>query len=150
LFEVDLIDLDELRRYDLNIVKHWQQITEHRNLKEDTVLNMKYFQYLSLLFTEIYLDWYFNRKQELLDGLNSELNIYNAENNETAKDRANQFKSYILDDLNKLAYWNATGSGKTLLLHVNILQYLHYYQNGNTHHYPDKIILLTPDERLSQ
>ncbi|EAM5837917.1 DEAD/DEAH box helicase family protein, partial [Salmonella enterica] len=106
--------------------------------------------YLSLLFTEIYLDWYFNRKQELLDGLNSELNIYNAENNETAKDRANQFKSYILDDLNKLAYWNATGSGKTLLLHVNILQYLHYYQNGNTHHYPDKIILLTPDERLSQ
>ncbi|ECK0535636.1 type III restriction endonuclease subunit R, partial [Salmonella enterica subsp. enterica] len=45
---------------------------------------------------------------------------------------------------------NATGSGKTLLLHVNILQYLHYYQNGNTHHYPDKIILLTPDERLSQ
>ncbi|EBO4931659.1 type III restriction endonuclease subunit R [Salmonella enterica] len=150
LFEVDLIDLDELRRYDLNIVKHWQQITEHRNLKEDTVFNMKYFQYLSLLFTEIYLDWYFNRKQELLDGLNSELNIYNAENNETAKDRANQFKSYILDDLNKLAYWNATGSGKTLLLHVNILQYLHYYQNGNTHHYPDKIILLTPDERLSQ
>ncbi|EDK5187227.1 type III restriction endonuclease subunit R [Salmonella enterica] len=150
LFEVDLIDLDELRRYDLNIVKHWQQITEHRNLKEDTVLNMKYFQYLSLLFTEIYLDWHFNRKQELLDGLNSELNIYNAENNETAKDRANQFKSYILDDLNKLAYWNATGSGKTLLLHVNILQYLHYYQNGNTHHYPDKIILLTPDERLSQ
>ncbi|EBY1462470.1 type III restriction endonuclease subunit R, partial [Salmonella enterica subsp. enterica serovar Brandenburg] len=111
---------------------------------------MKYFQYLSLLFTEIYLDWYFNRKQELLDGLNSELNLYNAENNETAKDRANQFKSYILDDLNKLAYWNATGSGKTLLLHVNILQYLHYYQNGNTHHYPDKIILLTPDERLSQ
>ncbi|EDB6907856.1 type III restriction endonuclease subunit R, partial [Salmonella enterica subsp. enterica serovar Brandenburg] len=96
------------------------------------------------------LDWYFNRKQELLDGLNSELNLYNAENNETAKDRANQFKSYILDDLNKLAYWNATGSGKTLLLHVNILQYLHYYQNGNTHHYPDKIILLTPDERLSQ
>ncbi|WP_145339417.1 DEAD/DEAH box helicase family protein [Pantoea sp. PSNIH1] len=150
LFEVDLIDLDELRRYDLNIVKHWQQITEHRNRREDTVLNMKYFQYLSLFFTEIYLDWYFNRKQELLDGLNSELKLYNAENNETAKDRANQFKSYILDDLNKLAYWNATGSGKTLLLHVNILQYLHYYQNGNTHHYPDKIILLTPDERLSQ
>lgn len=150
LFEVDLIEIDELRRYDLNIVKHWQQITEHRNRKEDTVLNMKYFQYLSLLFTEVYLDWYFNRKQKLLDGLNSELTIYNAENNETAKDRANQFKSYILDDLNKLAYWNATGSGKTLLLHVNILQYLHYYQNGNTHHYPDKIILLTPDERLSQ
>ncbi|MGL5369991.1 MAG: DEAD/DEAH box helicase family protein [Plesiomonas shigelloides] len=150
LFEVDLIDLDELRRYDLNIVKHWQQITEHRNRKEDTVLNMKYFQYLSLLFTEIYLDWHFNRKQALLDGLNRELASYNAENNTTAKDKANQFRDYVLDDLNKLAFWNATGSGKTLLLHINILQYLHYFQNGNTNHYPDKIILLTPDERLSQ
>ncbi|GGN02652.1 DEAD/DEAH box helicase family protein [Shewanella xiamenensis] len=150
LFEVDLIDLDELRRYDLNIVKHWQQITEHRNRKEDTVLNMKYFQYLSLLFTEIYLDWHFNRKQELLDGLNRELTSYNSENSATAKDKANQFRDYILDDLNKLAFWNATGSGKTLLLHVNILQYLHYFQNGNASHYPDKIILLTPDERLSQ
>ncbi|HCH5612264.1 TPA: hypothetical protein NKZ26_001588 [Vibrio parahaemolyticus] len=80
LFEVDLVDLDELRRYDLNIVKHWQQITEHRNRKEETVLNMKYFQYLSLLFTEIYLDWHFNRKQELLDGLNRELDAYNVEN----------------------------------------------------------------------
>ncbi|MBA1687079.1 hypothetical protein G9H12_26625, partial [Escherichia coli] len=75
---------------------------------------MKYFQYLPLLFTEIYLDWYFNRKQQLLDGLNNELAAYNAENDKTAKDRANQFKSYVLDDLNKLAYWNATGSGKTL------------------------------------
>ncbi|GAA6169222.1 DEAD/DEAH box helicase family protein [Sessilibacter corallicola] len=150
LFEVDLIDLDELRHYDLNIVKHWQQITQHRNRKEDTVLNMKYFQYLSLLFTEIYLDWHFNRKQELLNGLNRELEAYNVENSKTAKDRANQFRQYILDDLNKLAFWNATGSGKTLLLHVNILQYLHYFQNGNTSHYPDKIILLTPDERLSQ
>ncbi|SNY58456.1 Type III restriction enzyme, res subunit [Arsukibacterium tuosuense] len=150
LFEVDRIDLADLRRYDLNIVKHWQTITEHRNKKEDTVLNMKYFQYLSLLFTEIYLDWHFNRKQELLDNLNKELAAYNAENNLTSKDRVNQFRSYILDDLNKLAYWNATGSGKTLLLHVNILQYLHYFQNGNPHAYPDKIILLTPDERLSQ
>ena len=48
LFEVDLVDVDELRHYDLNIVEHWQQITEHRNRKEDTVMNMKYFQYLSL------------------------------------------------------------------------------------------------------
>ncbi len=150
LFEVDRIDLADLRRYDLNIVKHWQAITEHRNKKEDTVLNMKYFQYLSLLFTEIYLDWHFNHKQALLDGLNTELATYNAENNLTAKDKANQFRTYILDDLNKLAYWNATGSGKTLLLHVNILQYLHYFQNGNLNAYPDKIILLTPDERLSQ
>ena len=105
---------------------------------------MKYFQYLSLLFTEIYLDWYFNKKQQLIDGLNQELVSFNKE-----QKAADNFQRYILDELNKLAFWNATGSGKTLLLHVNILQYLHYFQAGNTHSYPDKIILLTPDERLS-
>lgn len=144
LFESELVDIDDLRRYDMNIVAHWQQITEQRNRKEETVMNMKYFQYLSLLFTEIYLDWYFNKKQQLLDGLNAELTKYCGE-----QKPADHFKTYVLDELNKLAYWNATGSGKTLLLHVNILQYLHYFQNGNTHVYPDKIILLTPDERLS-
>lgn len=144
LLEVDRVDIDELRRYDLNIVKYWLKITEHRNIKEDTVMNMKYFQYLSLLFTEIYLDWYFNKKQQLLDGLNQELSAFNKE-----QKPADNFQGYIIDELNKLAFWNATGSGKTLLLHVNILQYLHYFQAGNPHNYPDKIILLTPDERLS-
>ncbi|TMO02423.1 DEAD/DEAH box helicase family protein [Pseudoalteromonas sp. S558] len=143
-FNAELINSDDLRRYDLNIVNHWRQITEHRNRKEDTVMNMKYFQYLSLLFTEIYLDFYFNKKQLLLDGLKQELAVFNKE-----QKAADNFQGYILDELNKLAFWNATGSGKTLLLHVNILQYLHYYQAGNSHNYPDKIILLTPDERLS-
>ncbi|CAB3836207.1 hypothetical protein LMG2828_01234 [Achromobacter piechaudii] len=54
------------------------------------------------------------------------------------------------DDLNKIAFWNATGSGKTLLLHVNIHQYLHYFQAGRSGSYPDKIILLTPNEGLSR
>lgn len=49
-----------------------------------------------------------------------------------------------------LAFWNATGSGKTLLLHVNIHQYLHHFQAGRGEHFPDKIILLTPNEGLSR
>ncbi len=52
--------------------------------------------------------------------------------------------------MNKLAFWNATGSGKTLILHVNILQYLHYFQAGNAHLFPDRMILLTPNEGLSR
>jgi hypothetical protein len=145
LFEVDRISADDLRRYDLNIVRHWQKITERRNRLEDIELNMKYFQYLSLLFTEIFLDWYFNRRQALLDGLNAEMLAYNA-----SLGIAEQFQPYNVDELNKLAFWNATGSGKTLLLHVNIHQYLHYFQNGKTEYYPDKIILLTPNEGLSR
>jgi hypothetical protein len=145
LFEVDRISADDLRRYDLNIVRHWQKITERRNRLEDIELHMKYFQYLSLLFTEIFLDWYFNRRQALLDGLNAEMQAYNA-----SLGAAEQFQPYNVDELNKLAFWNATGSGKTLLLHVNIHQYLHYFQNGKTESYPDKIILLTPNEGLSR
>ena len=145
LFEVDLISEQTLRCYDLNIVQHWNAITERRNKVEGTVLNMKYFQYLSLLFTEIYLDWYFNRRQQLLDGLNEGMRAYNSE-----QEAEHRFQPFDADELNKLAFWNATGSGKTLLLHVNIRQYLHYFQNGHKDAYPDKIILLTPNEGLSR
>lgn len=138
LFNMDRVTEAELRRYDLNIVAHWQKITHRRNAATGEVLTMKYFQYLSLLFTEIYLDWYFNRRQALLDGLNAQMAEYRAE------DGAEDFKDYSADDLNKLAFWNATGSGKTLLLHVNILQYLHYFQAGNANLFPDRIILLLP------
>jgi len=41
--------------------------------------------------------------------------------------------------------WHTTGSGKTLLMHVNILQYLEYADKK-----PDKIIVLTPREGLSR
>jgi len=145
LFEVDRVSEQTLRRYDLNIVQHWNAITERRNKVEGTVLNMKYFQYLSLLFTEIYLDWYFNHRQQLLDGLNEGMKAYNSD-----QEAEHRFQPFDADELNKLAFWNATGSGKTLLLHVNIRQYLHYFQNGNKDAYPDKIILLTPNEGLSR
>jgi Type III restriction enzyme, res subunit len=144
LFEVDRVSEQDLRRYDLNIVQHWTAITEQRNKLEGSTLNMKYFQYLSLLFTEIYLDWYFNRPQQLLDGLNQQMQQYNQ-----SADSDNKFQPFLSDELNKLAFWNATGSGKTLLLHVNIRQYLHYFQKGRDI-YPDKIILLTPNEGLSR
>ena len=147
LFNKQNLDLDALRRYDLNIVKHWQQITEKRNDQEQQVLNLKYFQYLSLLFTELYLDFYFNHQTLMLDELNLELDKYN----QLQKNELDKFQTYIVDDLNKIGYWNATGSGKTLLMHVNILQYLDYFQriHGNDH-YPDQIILLTPNEGLSE
>ena len=97
--------------------------------------------YLSLIFTEIYLDWYFNRRDALLEALNEQLEQYQ---NETGK-AAEKFAPYQAEDLNMTAFWNATGSGKTLLMHVNILQYLEYSDKK-----PDKIIVLTPREGLSR
>ena len=90
---------------------------------------------MSLIFTEIYLDWYFNRRDALLEALNKQLEQYQ---NETGK-AAEKFAPYQAEDLNMTAFWNATGSGKTLLMHVNILQYLEYADKK-----PDKIIVLTP------
>src|SRR5699024_10002298 len=55
-----------------------------------------------------------------------------------------------VNDLRKLAFWNATGSGKTLIMHVNILQYLHYFYQSNRRSDLEQIILLTPSEDLSK
>lgn len=52
--------------------------------------------------------------------------------------------------LNKLAYWSATGSGKTLLMHANILQYQYYLEKHGRRHELNRLILLTPNEGLSR
>jgi hypothetical protein len=52
--------------------------------------------------------------------------------------------------LNKIAYWSATGSGKTLLMHANILQYRFYLDKHGRSRELNRIILLTPNEGLSE
>jgi hypothetical protein len=131
------ISEDSLARYDLNIVSHMRKINDNR----DEPMVLKYFQYLSLLFVEYYLDQYFNNREALIDGLNAYLAEFNAQfPNDT-------YTPYTAKDLNKIAIWNATGSGKTLIMHINYLQYLHY-SGGKL---PDDatFILLTPKEGLS-
>ena len=108
---------DTLLGYDQNIVRHTQRLSERRSDR----LQWKYFQYLSLLFTEIYLDRYFRDPDKLLADLNEHVARFNVD-----KPARERIPDYQADDLNKLAFWNATGSGKTLLMHVNILQYQHY------------------------
>lgn len=138
------LDIDTLRRYDRNIVQHWQQISEARNEQENSELNLKYFQYLTLLFTEYYLDHYFNHTDQML----SELNEVVAEYNEGKSD-SDLLQPFIKTDLNKVAYWSATGSGKTLLMHINILQYQYYTERASHLDKIEQVILLTPNEGLS-
>lgn len=130
--------------YDQNIVRHWRKITVWRNL-EGNALYPKYFQYLSLLFSEIYLDRYFRDKEGLLKSLSEQVGLYNAD-----KEDRDRVETYKAEDLNKLAFWMATGSGKTLLMHVNILQYQHYLALHNKGREINRIILLTPNEGLSR
>lgn len=141
-----------LQQYDENIVRYTHQISERR----DELIVWKYFQYLSLLFTEIYLDKFFGNKTQLQHDLNQFVKKFNTKQLEAVgvkkqkkKEQAYQVGAFKETDLNKLAFWNATGSGKTLLMHINIKQYLHYAQKHSKGH-ESKILLITPNEPLSR
>lgn len=138
------LSAQQLLEYDQSIVRHWLAITEKRNLIGHR-LYPKYFQYLSLLFTEIYLDRYFRDPARLLADLNAYVREFNAD-----KPVSSQLETYEAGDLNKLAFWNATGSGKTLLMHVNVRQYQHHLRLHGRARALNRIILLTPNEGLSR
>ena len=129
-----LISHDRLNVYDDNIKSH----LSHINAGRSEPITLKYFQYLPLLFTEVYLDRYFNAREAFL----AEINFFVDAENSRAADV--DWPHFALEELNKLALWMATGSGKTLLMHINYLQFLKY----NTTRL-DNIILLTPNEGLS-
>ena len=121
----------------MNIIRALESL--NRNRFED--IELKYFQYFSLLLVEIYLDRYFAGKQRLLKELNTFLALYN-------KNEGEEVKEFILSDLNKLALWSATGSGKTLLMHLNFSQVKHYLEKYKEK-FEGSYILLTPNEGLS-
>ena len=134
------ISKEQLLSYDENIVRHTQQINQERS----EPIAWKYFQWLSLIFVEIYLERFFNSRDRLCGELNDYVEKFNQHYNQHEL-----FPLYLPDDLNKLCLQNATGSGKTLLMHVNLLQYLYYLEKTNRLQNFDQIILLTPSESLS-
>lgn len=128
-----------IMRYGDNIARHTRQINDLRERK----IEWKYYQWLSLLFTEVYLDKYFRDQEALCE----QLNKYLKEHKERWKDKGYEISlpPFKLQHLNKVCFQNATGSGKTLLMHVNILQFLKY----RTHRMVGETILITPNEDLS-
>ena len=133
---------DELRRYDENICRYVKQIGANRG-----GIVLKYYQYISLLFTEMYLDRYFNDRDAFIADLNNFVDKVDFDSL-----GMNHFEHYTADTMNKLAFMCATGSGKTLIMHINILQYLHYMKRArrlNSNISLNKIIVLTPNEGLS-
>lgn len=136
--------------YDQNIVKHTQRLNERRITRGEEPIVWKYFQDLTLLFTEIYLDRYFRDTEGLLKELNAQVAACNADM--SAADQIAPFyeQAEAWPQLNKLAYWSATGSGKTLLMHANILQYQYYLEKRGRRHELNRVILLTPNEGLSR
>lgn len=123
-----------LLNYDVNIQEYVKKI----NYKREPV-NLKYFQYLAILFTEIFFDNLKNNKTQFLYDLNEFLENYKRDN------EINFINPFIESDLNKIAYWMATGSGKTLIMHINYYQFMKYKLFE-----PDNIILITTNEGLSK
>lgn len=94
--------------YDEDIQSYVRKI----NFRREPV-SLKYFQYLAVLFAEIVLDNLKNRKLEFLYNLNEFFNNYKQ------KQEIKLIDPFTESDLRKLAFWMATGSGKTLIMHIN-------------------------------
>lgn len=138
LYQGDTAVLDT---YDDNIRHHLRTINTKR--LQDEKITLKYFQLLALLYTEHVLDRIYNDT----DAFVSELNALVDARNERL--RGDGFDHFTADDLSKLAYWMATGSGKTLLMHINYHQMLHYQDHSNKRPF-ENILLITPNSGLSQ
>ena len=121
--------------YDQNIAEYEKKLSQNR--EED--IRLKYFQYLSLLFTEIYLDLYFNDTEKL------KTEFGNLIEDRRADLESNDLFSLEEDNLSKLAYWMATGSGKTLIMHANFWQFQRYNDEN-----VENLLLITPSEGLTE
>lgn len=159
----DVLPRDRLLAYEQNILEHTATINKTRATREGAI-EWKYHQHLALMLTEIYLDHYFRDPE----GMRQEINAVIAEHNTTdvEGDRVEPFPTepFVdeegkIDDadprrqLSRLAFWCATGSGKTLLMHVNVLQFRWYHERARSAgKWPAlaQVILVTPNEGLSE
>jgi hypothetical protein len=102
-------------------------------------IRLRYFQHLAILFMEVYLDEFYKNPVELVN----QLFAYQRDKKQMVK------YPFMEKELRKLALWMATGSGKTLLMHINLWQIQRYNIGQNAIGF-DNIILITPNESLSE
>lgn len=130
---------DDLLRYEEGI-----GTVTRRVMEAERGFEWKYFQWLCLLFTEIYLERYFHGREQLLDDLNAFVDRFNS--HWTAYE---DIPPYDEDDLNKVCIQMATGSGKTLLMHAQLMQFRRYAEEAGKDGDFRRALLVTPNERLS-
>ena len=143
------VPADKLREYDIRIMGYEERLRRGR-----PGLRLKYFQYLTLLYTEILLDRFTADPDALLVELNTFLARLQAGG------RLTGFPEFAADDLRRMAFFMATGAGKTLLLHANLWQVDFYLRHGrhtaalvrraDARREFEGIYLITPNEGLSQ
>lgn len=130
------ITISDLARYDANI----RNALASANAGRNAPITLRYFQYSAALYTEVFLDHWRSRTALL-----KSLNDFVRELNTRKRPSEPAYDAFAEADLDKLAFWMATGSGKTLMLHLNYRQFLHYCREPL-----DNIVLITPNEGLSE
>lgn len=158
--DANVVPVDRLRVYEQNILEHTQAINTSRMRHNQPRIDWKYHQYLALLFTEMFLDRYFQDAGTLRDEINGRIAEHNAECGVDSPDAVAPFSTEAREgddadpkrQLARLAFWCATGSGKTLLMHVHVRQFRQYHHrafSAGTWPKLDQIILVTPNDGLS-
>ena len=148
----DLPD-DRLLEADRRIVAVTERLNEPRLRRGEREIRWLYFQYLALLATDIYLERWFSDPRQLLADLNQTIDSVNADLSDRDRLEPLDASGHVTDAanrLNKLAFWMATGSGKTLLMHAHLLLYRKWLRMRNRQHELNRTILLTPNEGLSR
>ena len=98
---IQLYDPEQALQLPVEPLDRIQDFLEDYNYLTGQTFKLRYYQVLALLFTECFF-----ADQQQSEGL------------DTGTEQ---------EDQRMLAYWMATGSGKTHIMHLNILQYLHHF-----------------------
>lgn len=127
-----------LAKAERDFMADWRRMADARQAVTREPWALTHFQWLAALFVELYLV----RLADSRAALATELEQFRAEH-------LPHLPPVQPAQLNRLALWMATGSGKTLMLHLNALQF--------QRHSPrilgarlQRILLLTPSETLSR
>ena len=123
------VDRSSLAEYDSNILGYESALGKQR-----PGFRFTYFQYLAALYAEVFLARLSTDPTELLKVVR-----------EFHKSKHYDLPPYKASDLTKVAFWMATGAGKTLIAHVNLMQWALYEP-----FHADNVILITPNESLSR
>ena len=130
---------DTLASAERAFMADWEGIARAREAATGERFALTHFQWLAALFVELYL-----AKLAAPGGRTALASSLN----ELREAHFAYLPVVQATELNRLALWMATGSGKTLMLHLNTLQFLRHAR-GILGQAPQRVLLLTPNETLS-
>ena len=123
------VPLELLREFDINLLNDEAVLASQR-----VDFRLKYFQYLATLYVELFLFHMTEDPAGFLLGLE-----------EHRRQHFPHLSSVTVADLRKCALWMATGAGKTLMLHLNLLQFRRYRPFE-----PDNTLVIAPTPMLAE